>query len=86
MPAKAPIIRLDIINDDMNVLGFLTQGLNKGIGDILANLLFLRFCNAVKFVNFQNSDFLTFPEIISGSLPFHYSFIGQRIARWCKFA
>ena len=44
---KSPIICLDFIDDDMNVLGFLTQGLNKGMGDIPDNLLLLRFCNAV---------------------------------------
>ncbi len=44
---KSPVICFDFIDDDMNVLGFLAQGLNKGMGDIPDNLIFLRFCNAV---------------------------------------
>ncbi len=46
-PGKSPVICFDLIDDDMNVLGFLTQGLNKGIGDIPDNLLLLGFCNTV---------------------------------------
>jgi len=44
---KSPVICFDFIDDDMNMLGFLTQSLNKGMGDIPDNLLFLRFCNTV---------------------------------------
>ena len=46
-PGKSPVICFDFIDNDMNVLGFFTQGLNERIGDIPDNLLLLRFCYAV---------------------------------------
>ena len=44
---KSPIICFDFIDDDMNMLGFLAQGLNERIGDIPHNLLLLRFGDTV---------------------------------------